>query len=195
MDCSYIDHLLDNNGSLQVYAKNSWRVLLQPCGFGRQDQQASKYCRCRNHQDLSAKIPLMKEILLTSNILIILFAASSLTARQAGQSHSTGWFRCWHQTICQSVTKRWSFRNSWAPYYVQAFKDETSYICRLAAAEEYNLHDMDDRSWATGTSSSSLSEGLEVMNRLTKISEKLAVQNSFLTKENKELSEEIEGPV
>ena len=38
---------------------------------------------------VSAKIPPMKEILLTSNVLIILFAASSLTARQAGQSHFT----------------------------------------------------------------------------------------------------------
>ena len=32
------------------------------------------------------------------------------------------------------------------------------------------------------------------MNRVTKISDDLAVQNSFLTKENNELSEEIEGP-
>ena len=61
-----------------------------------------------------------------------------------------------------------------------------------AAAEEYNLHDMDDRSWATGTTSSSLSEGLATMNRLTKISEELAVQNSSLTEANKKLSEENE---
>ena len=54
---------------------------------------------------------------------------------------------------------------------------------------------MDDRRWATETSSSSLSEGLEAMNRLKNILEELAVQNSFLTEENQKLSEEIEGPV
>ena len=50
---------------------------------------------------------------------------------------------------------------------------------------------MDDRSWATGTSSSSLSEGLEAMIRLTNILKELAVQNSSLTEANKKLSQEI----
>ena len=53
-----------------------------------------------------------------------------------------------------------------------------------AAVEEYNHHDMADRSLATGSSPSLLSEGLEAMNRLTNILE-LAVQNSCLTEEIK----------